>query len=313
MMLVRRAWAQVPSARRVVAWLSIVAVTAACGSPLVAPGGSAVPTTEAKPVDRIHAQASDALERWAEAVRTSGGAAITFTGELTSLIGEFEPENAANKASLAAGVVEAAEQLSTDRPSRREVKWLDGTKVEVGVISAQAALDALVEAGAGIECRGCLPLLVTDAKLATALVETSRGPVEAPVWVFTIDGTLVRVTRVAVDKSVTVIPPPWNADDPPVGISIAAAVGEPESRSLTVSFTGAVEGGSKPCGADYEAEAVESELAVVVIIHETMNQSSATCELRGRGRTLDIRLDSKLGERAVLEVRQGLPVPVVAP
>jgi hypothetical protein len=291
--------------------LGLAIVAAGCAAPGLTPDGSSKPTDEPAPADRVHVQARDALERWAEAVRTSGGAAITFTGDLTSQIGEWEAENEANKASLVAGIVEASTDLPTDKPSRKEVKWLDGTKVDVGVITAQAALDALVEAGAGAECRGCLPLQVIDAQLATGLVETSRGPAEVPMWVFTIKSTTVRVTRVAVDESVTVVPPAWNADDPPVGISIDTAAGSADSRKVEVTFVGAVEDASDPCGADYAVEALESELAVVIIV--VKSAGNGPCRAIGKTRTATVTLDAKLGERAVLEVRQGLPVPVVAP
>ena len=158
-----------------------------------------------------------------------------------------------------------------------------------------------------------MPLRVTDAKQATGLVETSQGPAEAPLWVFTIEGTDVRVTRVAVDPSVTVVPPPYNADHPPEGVSIDLATGTPGSRKLTVSFIGAEKPGDAPCGADYTAEAVESDLAVVVIVIEHANPTATACRDVGKTRTATVTLADPLGERAVLEVRQGLPVPVRAP
>ena len=288
---------------------------AGCASPVFAPGGSGGPdaTDRAKPLDRVHQQAEDALVRWADAVRASGGASIAFVGELTSQIGNWEEavgDN--NKPALMAGLVVAVTDLSKDPPSRREFKWLDGTKVDVNVLSAAATLDALVAAGAG-DCDGCEPLRVTEAALATALVDTSRGPAEAPTWVYGIAGTSVRVTRVAVDESITVFPPPWNADDPPVGLRIDWAKGAEDSRDLEVGFIGATEDGSKPCGADYTAEAVESELAVVVIVTEQRNPTPGACTSLGFLRTAEVRLDARLGDRVVLEVQQGLPVVMQPP
>jgi hypothetical protein len=265
-------------------------------------------------MDRIHLQAHDALVRWAEAAERSGGALISFVGEKTSQIGAWEASvGDNNKTALAAGLVEAATALSESAPPRGEVKWLDGTTIEVNLLSAVEALEDLVAAGDPAACPECRPLLVTDAHLATGLVETSRGPAEAPVWVLTIEGTQVRVARVAVDESITVTPPPWNADDPPEGISIEAAVGSAGSSDLQVVFTGAVEGRDKPCGAGYDAEAVESELAVVVIVTEHRNPTPGGCTLAGRTRTAGLALETPLGDRAVLEVRQGLPVPLHAP
>jgi hypothetical protein len=154
---------------------------------------------------------------------------------------------------------------------------------------------------------------VTEAKLATGLVDTSRGTAEVPVWVYSLRGTAVRATRVAVDGSVTVDPPPWNADDPPEGISINWARGAADSRDLVVGFIGSGGDATKPCGAEYTAEAVESELAVVVIVHEERNPTPGTCTAEGHARTAELRLDARLGNRVVLEVKQGLPVPVEAP
>lgn len=272
-----------------------------------ASGGSGIADD---PADRVQLQAREALERWERAVDASGGASIEFVGEVTSQIGTWADESA--KAALDAGLVDTVVTLSNAPPARAEVKWLDGAKVEVNLLSARAALGDLIADAPGT-CAGCTPLVITDANLATELVETSDGPAEAPVWVFTIDGTDVRVTRVAVDDSVTVTPPPWNAANPPIGVSIDAATGSADSKQLTVAFTGAVNGRDQPCGADYVADAVESELAVVVVITESRNPAGGACDLTGKVRTAKLTLAKVLGDRAVLEVRQGLPVPVAAP
>ena len=94
---------------------------------------------------------------------------------------------------------------------------------------------------------------------------------------------------------------------------IPAATGRPEDRSLTVTFVGAPDPGSKPCGADYTAEAVESPLAIVVIVVIHANPTSGACALVGAVRTAPVALAAQLGNRAVLEVQQGLPVPLLAP
>ena len=290
---------------------ALASVAAGCASNVLSPGGSGVPLISAAPraEDRLQQQAQDALERWAEAVRANGGASITFVGDMTSQIGDWEANNEDNKAALAGGAVSASGDLPSDRPGRREVKWVDGTRVDVEVLSARQALDALVETAAG-DCGGCEPLRVTDANLATGLVETSAGPAEVPVWVYSLRGSAVRITRVAVDGGVTVDPPPWDADDPPAGLSIDLALGEPGSRKLQVEYVGADES----CGLQPSVEALESDLAVVVIVEEQPGPDGAQgCRLVGRLRTAEITLDAQLGDRVVLEGRQGLPVPVHAP
>ncbi len=296
---------------RVMAWLVVALLLAGCATPVAAPGGSDVPLRSAlpEPEDRLEAQAHDALERWAEAVRQNGGASITFVGELTSQIGTWEDAvGGNNKAALQAGMVETMTTLSAERPGRREVKWVDGTKVDVEVFSARQALDELTGSANG-DCEGCEPLHVTEANLATGLVETSTGPAEVPMWVYSIRDSAVRITRVAVDAGVTVDPPEWDAEDPPEGVSIDLALGEPGSKDLEVQFVGADES----CAIEYDVEAVESELAVVVIVEARPGPDASGCRLVGRLLTAQLTLDAKLGKRAVLEVRQGLPVPVHAP
>ncbi len=295
-------------------WLPLllagVAALAACSTlPSSAPVG-AIPEAS----DRIHRQAQEALARWADAVARSGGASITFVGDMTSQVGTWENSvGDNNKEALLAGRVQAATPLPEDQPPRDEVRWLDGSKVAVSVLSAAAALEELAAAGDPAACSDCRPLRVTDAQLATTLAETSQGPANVPTWVFSIAGTSVTVTRVAVDESVTVVPPPWNADDPPVGVSIQGASGSADSRKLEVSFIGAEKAQDEPCGADYSTEAVESALAVVVIVTEHRNAAPAGCDAVGRTRTAEVTLKDPLGERAVLEIKQGLPVSVVAP
>lgn len=68
--------------------------------------------------------------------------------------------------------------------------------------------------------------------------------------------------------------------------------------------------GSQQCGADYTGEAVESANAVVVIIIEHPHADTMGCTALGALRTAPVELARPLGDRAVLEVRQGLPVPV---
>ena len=321
MWLTARTRTGIRPSRAVAGTLLVGVLLAGCASPVFAPGGSAAPASDggSKPRDRIHQQAQDALVRWADAVRESGGATITFVGALTAQIGDWAVEDGDNnKSALLAGMVQAVTQLPTDTPSRREVKWLDDSRVDVKVLSAAAALEELVSTASGA-CPDCAPLRVTEATLATGLVETSRGPAEAPMWVYGIAGSSVRITRVAVDDSIVVHPPPWNADDPPVGISAVWARGTEDSRRLEIGFIGAGEDGTQSCGADYEAEAVESAIAVVVIITSSNRldpealPTGIGCTLEGHTRTAEVRLEAPLGDRAVLEVREGLPVPVHPP
>jgi hypothetical protein len=288
-------------------WLSLVAAAAlaiglsGCGLLPAANDNSA----------KLHQEAQADLGRWAAAVPSSGAqSAFVPVGELTSQVGDWEESvGDNNKVALMSGAVEADVSLPTDTPPDGEVRWQDGTATTVGLLSAQAAFSALKSDAGGGACADCTPLRITAARLATGPVQTSRGAAVAPVWEFTLEGTAVRVTRVAVAGAVAAAFPTWNPNDVPVGISIESATGTPDGRQLTVGFTGApVDAGG--CGADYTAEAVESNLAIVVIVTEHRHMGFGACSAVGAFRTAEVELAAPLGNRAVLEVREGRPVSV---
>jgi hypothetical protein len=262
---------------------------------------------------RLHQQAEAALARWADAVTAAGGqSAFVPVGELTAQVGDWELEvGDNNKIALMAGLVEAPVSLPADTPPDGALRWQDGSTRTVRLISAQQALSELKADATGSACPDCVPLRITGARLTSGSVQTSRGPAEAPVWEFTVQGTAVRVTRVAIADRVSVVPPPWDPNDPPVGISIDSATGTVGGRQLTVGFIGAPRPGDQGCGADYTAEAVESPTAVVVIVTEHPHGLFEACTDVGARRTAEVELSAPLGERAVLEVKEGRPVPAL--
>lgn len=260
-------------------------------------------------MERLHGQARDALARWADAVGDPTRQRLVIVGELTGQEGDWEfavGDN--NKIALMSGQVHAVRALPGAVPPAGEVRWSDGSTTSLALLSADQALAQI--AAAAKPCDGCRPLRVTAARLVDEMVQTSRGPASAPAWEFGIEGTAVKVTRVAVADIVSVVPPPWNPNDSPGGLSIDSAHQEPDARVLTVSFVGAPDAGDKPCGADYTTEAVESPLAVVVIVIEHRNPAPGGCLLIGMTRTAQVQLAAPLGDRVVLEVQQGLPVPL---
>lgn len=277
-----------------------MAAVAACGSG----GGGDGP-------DMLHQQALDALARYDRAVLDAGGMPVLVpVGSLTAQLGDWEPANGDNKQALSSGRILATE-LPAAPSSTGRVTWDDGTTRTVALISAREALRQLTAAGTG-DCPGCVPLRVTGARLTTTRIETTRGPATAPAWEYALKGTAVRVTRVAVPDSATVAvtPPPWDPEHPRGGIAIESARTSPPGTRLTVDFTGAPDPAGRPCGADYTAQAVESADAVVVIVLEHRHAADEACRSIGARRTATVDLNRPLGERAVLEVQQGLPVPL---
>jgi hypothetical protein len=264
-------------------------------------------------VDRLRLQARDALARYDEAVADAGGSPrFVPVGELTGMRGNWEPANGDNnKASLAAGRVVAAGALPAAPSPTGQVVWADGAGQTFPLISADEALNQLTAAGTA-DCPDCATLEVTGARFTTTPIQTIRGPATAPAWEYSLKGTAVRVTRVAVAGSavVMVTPPSWDPYNPPGGLAIESATTTTRGNQLTVAFTGSPGPASQPCGADYRAEAVESANAVVVIVIEHRHAADEACLAIGARRTTTVDLAGPIGERAVLEVQQGLPVPL---
>jgi hypothetical protein len=263
---------------------------------------------------RLHQQAQAALGRWADAVAAAGGPSpVVLVGERTAQVGDWElavGDN--NKRALYAGLVRAALSLPTERPPDGQVQWQGGARVTVPVISAQQAI-AAIQAYTSGPCGDCTSLRVVAARLTVGPIETSRGRATGPIWEFTLDGTAVKLARVAVADPITVVPPLWDPNNAPIGLGIDSATGTIGGHELTVQFTGAPLPADQPCGEDYTTEAVESDLAVVVIVtrHPHFSPLGEACAAVGAPRTATVELAAPLGDRAVLEVQQGLPVPVV--
>jgi hypothetical protein len=110
--------------------------------------------------------------------------------------------------------------------------------------------------------------------------------------------------------SPSVQPPPWDSSNPSAGFAIETARGSERGTSLTVTFTGAGGPATEPCGADYYAESVESDRAVVVIVIEQAHAVGEICPMIGLRRTATLNLAKPLGQRAVLDAKEGLPVPL---
>ncbi|SCF41599.1 hypothetical protein GA0074696_5556 [Micromonospora purpureochromogenes] len=264
-------------------------------------------------LDRLRRQARDALTRYDQAVLAAGGAqAFVPVGELTGQLGDWEQANGDNnKQALLTGRIVPATALPALGQPTGKVVWENGRTQPVPLASAEEALAQVRAAGVG-DCSGCVPLEVTAARLTTVRIPTTRGPAAVPAWEYTLKGTAVRLTRIAVARAgaVVVTPPAWGPEYPRGGLAIESATGSTTSGRLVVAFTGSPGPGSQPCGVDYSAEAAESANAVVVIVIEHRHGDGESCGDVGARRTATAELARPLGERAVLEVQQGLPVAV---
>jgi hypothetical protein len=124
------------------------------------------------------------------------------------------------------------------------------------------------------------------------------------------EGSAVKVTRVAIANAVAVSQLPWDPSFSSVALHVDSAVGSVSGTDVTVSFVGAPEPASKPCGEDHSVEAVESDLAaVVIVVRHVGGVTLGGCSAVGARRTATATLKDPLGDRALLNVDDGQPVP----
>lgn len=118
------------------------------------------------------------------------------------------------------------------------------------------------------------------------------------------------VAEAGAGGTVAVSPPAWDTDVGVPGMAIESATVTAAGTRLTVAFTGAPVPAAEPCGIDYAAEVVESATAVVVVLLAQHHAYHEVCPMVGFSRTAAVNLARPLDGRAVLDVRQGQPVPV---
>ena len=275
--------------------------------------------------DRAHA----VLEAWTAAVAAAPadhGRRFAPVGDLTGQDGDWEAavgDN--NKRALLAGQVEASLPAGQD-PGVTEgvVRWADGVTTTLPLLSPAEGIASLRGAVSPLtSCPDCRPLVAVGAVLGTADVDTDAGRARVPVWRYTIEGTGVVVTRVAVRPDAAAAVPPREDTQArslrrlllPDGWAL-----QPDGRTLRIGFGGADGPGSSPCGADYAGRAVESATGVVVLVRQTspsywrqvgrllVGPRSYACPAIAVSRTLDVRLDTPLGDRTVLDVFTGTPL-----
>jgi hypothetical protein len=302
----------------ILAMVGLVAGVAGCTA---APESSArVSSLSSAQVAEVHRQAQEALARWDAAVAGGpGGSGFVLVGDRTLMVGDdWGPNIDGNNAKMAwyAGLFAVANPLPSDTPPDGKIQWNDGTAHAVPVISAQKAL-ADLKAAAVQPCPTCTPLQITGARLTTATFQSSRGPAQVPAWEFSLKDTAVKLDQLAVGTDFTAPPMPTTNDQqvaqPWVGPSAQSATVDASGMTITVTVIGAPDPGDKPCGADYTAEAVESDAAVVVIVyeHQSLSTVPVACTAVGALRTVPVALAKPLGKRTLIDL-QAQPVSVTA-
>jgi hypothetical protein len=257
------------------------------------------------------------LDHWHRVKAGQSGDAVIVTDYMTAGGGWDGPNADDDKVAVVSGWLVADPPLDASTPPPGQVEWSDGSDQQVELISAADALQGLIHEAGNQKCDGCVQVVVTGAHLSTASHTTTRGVATLPVWEFEFQPAhepMVPVSYVAVKGALSDTQSSLPDGGEWVIDYLDEAYGDAQSTELSVTFVGSPWAGDNPCGADYSAQAVESDEAVAIVLiesHRWTGDGGVACPAVGARRTAVAHLASPLGDRVVLEIRFGTPVTLV--
>lgn len=316
--------------RRVPLLLSVLLLLpAACARP----GGAAdAPAPSGGPPVAFTQRAAEVAQAW----RAAPGREAWRTGfvpleDLTVLAADaaFDDDT---KEAFSNGWFRSAVELPRSVPAAGTVRYPTATQ-QVPLISAEQAYAALdkgdpppcprggertpdaapsVAAGADGSVtrdvvRACIPLTVTAAKLGTVSVRTSRGPAEAPAWIFTVEELPSPISRVAVaPAAVTAVPgaSPGLVGDIPGLVSVQHLT---RADNTTLDY----QLGVGAC--DENVTPLVQESDDLVVIGGSVTRSTEMCTMQLKYAPVTVTLRAPLGARPVLDALSGQPLVLTRP
>ncbi|MEU0564639.1 hypothetical protein ABZ297_04450 [Nonomuraea sp. NPDC005983] len=202
------------------------------------------------------------------------------------------------------GAWRLAAKLPANSPGDADVRWPDGEVSQVPLISAASAYEDFSKPADLIEeecpAKGCRPLRVTGARLGKVPLETSRGTIQVPVWMFTVEGVEQKKVHVAVDPSAVTVRPERIQGGIEEVMAFDLVAGKPDELLLRYGF-GA-------CDTVHGPRAYETDQLVVVDMDEEDSSSGKPCPAILKTATTTVTLARPLGDRLVLDSGTGLPV-----
>ncbi|MEV0157025.1 hypothetical protein AB0H57_25305 [Micromonospora sp. NPDC050686] len=306
--------------RRVIALLGLPVLVVAAGC---APVGSGL---AADPMDHrweaFHQRSADIADAW----RADPGRAIGFVPLQgpTVLTGDpkFDPDT---EAAFEAGWYRDQIELPAAVPGRGTVRFPDAT-MTVPLISAAEAYRQL-DLGDPPPCAGrpkvagptiepgpdsavhsepstaCVPLTVTEARLGTVQLRTTRGTAEVPAWLFTVAELAVPVARVAVAPAAVTEPSDAARPDRPAPAEVAGAQRLERVDGARLRYTvgvGSCDTGITPLVTEWDD---------LVVVGAGVVRSTGVCDMMLKLEPVEIALRAPLGDRPVLDVVTGTPLP----
>lgn len=252
------------------------------------------------------------LAAWDKALGAIAGRPIIVTFDLSGQIGNWSSAEGDNnkQAELGGMMLAGADVQAASAPAPRDIRWADGTTRRTQVLSPAATLTALISSRSG-SCDGCTPILLAHLRLIHTTVQTTFGPATIPAWSFTVRGSAVRLTQVAVAAAdfPEVKGLPYGTTDPGMSESVQIDRG----GALVLSFIAGPPASAGPCGRDYIGRVIESDQAMAVVLDQLPRSEPAdpdlACAAAGVNRTVRIVPPHPLGARVLIDGRSGMAIP----
>ncbi|MGW6495119.1 hypothetical protein [Nonomuraea angiospora] len=200
------------------------------------------------------------------------------------------------------GVWKLAAELPAEPLPEARLRWPDGAVSEVPLVTAADAYAELSKPADFIEeecpAKGCRPLRVTGAEPGETTLETSRGTIRVPAWLFSVKGVKSKFVYVAVAPSAITARPQATEGESEEVRGFDLVEGKPHDLLLEYGY------GS--CDRVHGARAYETGNLVVVDVDQ--EGSGGICDAALHMGTITVTLTRPLGDRLVLDSGTGLPV-----
>ena len=253
--------------------------------------------------------ADDPAVLWNQAPSATPAPPLLILRELTQQQGDWPNTDAGGdvKMSLLNGLVELDPAASAPAPPAEAIA-IGGVERVARVQTAQETAQAMTTDG-GESCPECAPIRLVDPQLTAVEVPTILGPATVPAWSFQVDGTDVRLIRVAVDPAefLTVD----GLEYGPIGGDTTAEV--LSDRRIRVTFFGSPSAADLgPCGQDYSGGSAANGRVVTIHIVALPNpaptEPDLACPAIGAMRTVEIDLAEPLADRVLITEGAGFGV-----
>lgn len=240
-------------------------------------------------------------DRVAAAWRGSAAAGTWKTGFIPAGELTIEPENGFPSGDAKAAFIDGlytSEIKLPHTPSKGAITFPDGGRLDVAVVSAEAAYQQVDRGDPA--CATC-GLTVTAAKLGTTSLRTSRGVATVPAWIFTVREVPAPIARVAVDPgAVTPIPEPSIDPYQTRGVVTAESLIKVSDKAIDYRL------GVGSC--DYDIRPLVKEYDDLIVIGGVVNTRDGICNAMLKLEPVTVTLAKPVGSRPIVEVGLGRPL-----